>query len=129
MNKFYPKQTSTVLVNRTAHKVVDVDGNVDLMPAISDDVIRVAPKYIKVKEIMGSPISILSPKLSHQLPQYNPAVCYVVSKKVAEAIYTLFPNRKDFVYPGIVVHDTVIKDGKEQLVLVGCRGFVTLYQD
>lgn len=115
-----------IMINRTPHKVKDVKGGAEFAPALGQDVLRLQSFNRKVDEIMDATIYAVDSIIDGNLPEFDENIVYIVSKRVALAMYETNPERTDFVFPGDVVHGEKTNDKRSNREVIGCKGFVSL---
>ena len=130
----------SVLINLSGHSINDKDSGYTAGPAKHDKLLRVQQFKKRVGECMDSSMMINSYEVVGDIPEVKEDTLYIVSRKVAEAAVTQFPERYDFVYPDEIVHNIEVvpvlnqngtpvlyDDGtpvtKKLTKVVGCRGF------
>jgi hypothetical protein len=118
-----------IMINRTPHKVKDITGGAEFAPALSKDILRVQLLKKNVDEIMGAAIYSVESVIDGSIPEFDENIVYIVSKRVALALYEINPERTDFVFPGDIVHGDKMNDKRSNREVIGCRGFVSLSYD
>ena len=103
------------LINLTPHmiNVLHADGSIQNIPA-SGTVARCAEKRVKVANLDGIDLYVVSYGDVYDLPEQAEDTFYIVSMPVRLAL----PERLDVLSPGELVRDS---EGKP----IGCKGFAT----